>query len=39
MFNAFELLCDDLDGWVDLNLAASAEGLVGTALTGLLLAG
>lgn len=39
MLNAFELLCDDLDGWVDLNLSAGAEGLVGTALTGLLLAG
>lgn len=38
MLNAFELFCDDMDGWVNLNLSASTEGLVGTALTGLLLA-
>lgn len=39
MLHAFEFLGDDLDGWVNLDLSTGAEGLVRTALAGLLLAG
>jgi hypothetical protein len=37
MLNAFKLFCDCLDGRVDLDLTASAERLIGTALARLLL--